>query len=449
MNKISIIALSTIVLLLTSSCRDLLSEKSDLKLSTPVTVQDNQALLDQYGFANTEFASSGETSSDDFYMTDADYNGLYYEQDKHLYTWMSENVARPSSAGNDWASCYRAIYISNAVIHNLQTYHISGSEAENVRGQALALRAARYLDAVQIWCKAYLESSASADLGLPLRLDPDMNTQTVRSNLQQTYDQILNDLHEALLLLPDQQISKMRMSRTAVNGLLARTYLFMGEYEKALHYSTQALILQNTLINFNTVNPDADFTIADFNEEITFWSAMKYESHLYPAKIPLNLYNLFDDNDLRKTVFFKVTPENQILFTGYYNNQNGSSTAVAVDELYLIAAESYARMNMISDAMNQLNQLLVTRWKSGTFIEFTAGNKEEALEIIRKERRKELLLRGIRWADLKRYNRDGANITISRTVNGKNFILIPNDLRYAIAIPEEIIEIAGIPQNPR
>ena len=67
----------------------------------------------------------------------------------------------------------------------------------------------------------------------------------------------------------------------------------------------------------------------------------------------------------------------------------------------------------------------------------------------RRKRRKELLFRGLRWADVKRYNREGANIVLSKTVNGKTFLLPPNDLRYAIAIPEDIIGMTGMPQNDR
>lgn len=449
MKRIYLCTVSVLLLLAVSSCRDFLSEKSDLKLATPVTVEDNQALIDQYGFMNVDFASFGETSSDDFYMTDADYDGLYYEQDKRLYTWMPDHVTRPSSAGNAWSRCYRAVYISNAVLHNLQTYSLTGARADHVKGQALALRAARYLDASQIWCPAYRQSSASNDLGLPLRLDPDMNIPTVRSTVQQTYDQILSDLHAALPLLPDQQVSKMRISKTAVHGLLARTYLFMGNYDQALFHSKQALQLQPELMDFNILNANDEYPIADFNKEITFWAGMSYEYHLIPAKIPPSIYSLYAENDLRRTVYFSKDSSNQILFKGYYNNANGPSSAVSVDELYLMAAECYARLNQVSEAMNHLNQLLVTRWKVGTYVNLTAANKEEALAVILTERRKELLIRGLRWADLKRYNRDGANITLTRTVNGKQFVLPPNDPRYAIALPEEIIEITGIPQNPR
>lgn len=124
-------------------------------------------------------------------------------------------------------------------------------------------------------------------------------------------------------------------------------------------------------------------------------------------------------------------------------------TSVAVDELYLIAAESYAQTGDVTKSMKMLNALLITRWKAETFIPFVANSKEEALQLIRKERQKELLFRGIRWADLKRYNRDGANITLTRTIENKQYSLPPNDPRYAIAIPEDIIKLSGMSQNHR
>ncbi|WP_143754113.1 hypothetical protein [Chryseobacterium sp. 52] len=59
------------------------------------------------------------------------------------------------------------------------------------------------------------------------------------------------------------------------------------------------------------------------------------------------------------------------------------------------------------------------------------------------------MIRGLRWSDLKRYNSDGANITLTRTVNGQTNTLPPNYLRYAVAIPEDIITLTGMSQNPR
>ncbi|UCA58263.1 RagB/SusD family nutrient uptake outer membrane protein [Chryseobacterium rhizoplanae] len=441
-----LVILSTIL----SGCSRFLDEKSDSNLATPTTLEDNQALLDRIADVLSNFTSSGMASSDEFYLSDADFDALDYQEDKRLYTWQKDYVSTNQGVGNDWFYCYKAIYISNAVLHNLETYSISG--AENVRGQALALRAIRYLDAAQIWCLAYNSATAQGDLGLPLRLDPDMNIPSVRSSVKQTYDQILKDLHEAVNLLPVKQVAATRPSKVAALGYLARTYLFMGDYDKALNYSLQALSLQNTLMDFNALNPTDSYPIKDMNSEVLLRATMRISGpvRFAVAKIPVNLYQSYDGNDLRKSVYFRVNPNGEVLFKGNYTGgSTGKMTGVTIDELYLIAAESYAKTNDITNSMKMLNDLLATRWKTGTFTAFTASSKEEALQLIKEERQKELLFRGLRWADLKRYNRDGAGITLTRTVKGQTYSISPNDLRYAIAIPEDIIKLTGMPQNIR
>ena len=449
MKRIYTLLICLLTLLNFTGCRDFLDEKSSSKLTTIESLADLQALLDNYGFLNTEFASSGETGADDYYLTDSQYNSLNFEEDKRLYTWMPDRVAKPASLGNNWMACYRAIYVCNAVIQSLDAGGYVGAQADHLRGQALALRAARYLDAAQIWCLAYDPATAESTLGLPLRLDPDMNIPSVRSTLEETYSQIINDLSAAAPLLPEKQVSKMRMSRNAVFGLLARTYLFMGNDELALSYTNKALEITSSLMDFSTLNPDAEYPMQEMNDEVLFWGGMTYEYHLIPAYIDRTFYNRYDDNDLRKQIYFKVTDQGAVFYKGYYNNANGPNTSVTVDELYLIRSESLARTGNYTAAMAGLNSLLITRWKPGTFIPLTADTPQQALAMIIEERRKELLIRGLRWADLKRYNRDGANITLTRTVNGQTYHLPPNDLRYAVAIPEEIIQLSGIVQNPR
>lgn len=432
------------------SCSRFLDEKSNLHLTTPSTLEDNQALLDRYGDVITNFAASGMVSSDDFYISDADFNALVHEEDKRLYTWQPDHVSTSKSAGNDWLYCYKGINISNSVLDNLDYYEISNSD--NVRGQALALRAARYLDAVQIWCVAYNKNTANSDLGLPLRLDSDMNIPSTRSSLQQTYNQILKDLNEAVELLPINQIAVTRPSKVTALAYLARAYLYMGDYQKAKEYAIKALDLKNTLIDYNTLNSKQNYPIKDLNTEVLLRTTMfiAHPTRSTIIKVPMELYQSYHSNDLRKSIYFNINTQGQILFRGNYTGgATGKLTGMAIDELYLILAESYAHLNNVSDAMAILNQLLVTRWKNGTFTNYTASSKDEALNLIKNERRKELLFRGIRWADIKRYNRDGANITLKKVVNNKEYVLPPNDLRYAIAIPEEVINISGMQQNKR
>lgn len=428
------------------SCSDFLEERSNSSLTTPATLEDNQALLDR-NFMRTQTCASAEISATDIYISDADFSGMPLEPEKRLYTWQPDRVA--VAEGNDWSNCFARINVFNTVLHNLDAYQISG--AEGVKGQALVFRAAAYLEAAQIWCLAYDRNTAASKRGLPLRLDPDMHLPSVRSTLQQTYEQILIDLHAAEVLLPPVQISAVRPSKVTALGYLARAYLYMGDYEKALLYGRKALALYPALLDYNALNAGASYPVPALNAEILLPLSMTYSAFLTAnqAKISPELYNSYAADDLRKTVFFRKNAAGEVLFKGNYSGGSARSSALATDEVYLTVAESFAQTGEIQEAMNTLNALLLKRWKAGTFVPFSAQTKEDALLIIRTERRKELVVRGLRWADVKRYNREGAQITLTKTVNGQTFLLPPNDLRYAIAIPEDIIEMTGMPQNER
>ncbi len=81
-------------------------------------------------------------------------------------------------------------------------------------------------------------------------------------------------------------------------------------------------------------------------------------------------------------------------------------------------------------------------------------SQDEVLTYILQERRKELIFRGIRVSDLKRLNRDQKfQKTLVRKIvrDGveKSYTLPPNDLRYQILIPQDVVQITGMLQNPR
>lgn len=446
MRKILLLFSFMFVLLVANGCNHFLDERSDTLLAIPQTLEDNQAILDRY-FVLGLNPNSAEISADDIYITESDFNAMPYESEKRLHLWEPDYVSLES--GNDWENSYTKINIFNTVLFNIDHYGISHSE--NVRGQALVFRAFTYLEAVQIWCLAYDPVTAGQDLGLPVRTDPDMNTPSVRLSLKQTYGQILSDLHAAVQLLPEQQIAASRPSKVTALGYLARVYLFMGDYENSLKYGLQALNINKQLMDFNTLNANTFYPIPNLNVEVLLPTGNAYSPFLTvtKAKIPQELYSSYEENDLRKIIFFRKDNSGAVLFRGNYGGSSSRKNCLAIDELYLIVSESYARLNKPEEAIFWLNLLLKTRWKTGTFVPIVFSNTTEALLKIQDERRKELLFRGLRWADIKRYNKKGAGIILTRTFNGKIHHLPPNDLRFAIAIPEDIIEMTGMPQNPR
>lgn len=165
------------------------------------------------------------------------------------------------------------------------------------------------------------------------------------------------------------------------------------------------------------------------------------------ANVDSMLYKSYDANDLRKIIFFTSNPDGSHYFTGSYEGTYVNYNGIATDEMYLIRAECYARSGKIVLAMNDLNALLVNRFKKGTFIPLHAGNDDDALNLILNERRKELIFRMLRFTDIKRLNKEGANITQKRIINGVAHTLSPNDPYYALPIPENVIQYTGMKQN--
>src|SRR3546814_2443495 len=99
--------------------------------------------------------------------------------------------------------------------------------------------------------------------------------------------------------------------------------------------------------------------------------------------------------------------------------------------------------------MQCLNTRLEKRWRFGTFTPFTAADKHEALGRILEERRKELVFRGVRWSDIRRLANDPAfAITVERIIDNQHYILPPQIPGYLVQIPEDVIEVLGMPQNP-
>lgn len=451
--------IATLLLIISGiSCKKYLDAKSDKTLQIPSSLQDLQALLDNEGLLNGGKAVTfDEASADDYFVTD-DVLNIMTEEDRNTYIWENNNY---DNYPNDWAWVYDVVNIANIVLDEIDHIPITlqnQNDWNNVKGMALFHRAFSLFKGANIFCKAYDEQTAALDLGMVLRLKSDLSAKSERANVQETYDRIINDLKESLQLLPDLSIHPVRPAKASAAALLARTYLSMRSYDSCLKYANWSLSLKSDLMDYNTIDTEAFFPFERYNKEVLFHLSNGGMNHFitspFYANIDTSLYNSFDEADVRKMAFFMpqslfMPQATGISFKGmYYDNNFHFFIGLAVDEVYLMRSECYARAGNLETALKDLNDLMVTRWKSGTFVSFTAATTEEALEIILTERRKQLMFRGIRWMDIKRLNKEGANITLTRVVNGQTYTLPPNDNRYALALPADIIRMTRIEQNP-
>lgn len=435
--------------LLSSCSKDWLDKKPSQEITVPSTLKDFQAILDNESLTANSPALS-EVSSDGHYLLDATYLSRS-DIEKNAYIWSNDYSY---AAVSDWNNVYSNIFDCNIVLEGMEKVSPESNSSKatwnNIKGQALFHRAKAFYELSQIFSAPYILQTAEIDLGIPLRLESDITIKTTRSSALKTYNLVTSDLLLAKDLLPVTQSYKTRPTKIAAFALLARIYLSMEEYHKAKAFSDSVLNNYNTLINYNVLTPNLSFPLKRFNDEVIFHSTiLNYSSIGVQLRIDSVFKVLYKEGDLRPSVFFGSNG-GLVTFKGSYNGARANYSGLATDEQYLIRAECFARLGMVPEAMEDLNYLLQHRWDSSvTYVKQTAMDAEDALRQILLERRKELLLRGLRWSDLRRLNRDPRfDTALTRTVAGQTYTLNPTSFKYTFPIPDDIIEITGLQQNP-
>jgi starch-binding outer membrane protein, SusD/RagB family len=440
------------ILCLSISCsKDFLDKKPNKALAIPTTLNDMQAMLDNDYVMNTLYSTVQEFSSDDFYILDADWN-IQQPTFKSAYLWQDDVFNERDD--NDWSYPYITVQYANIVLDAAGKYNPSSAELQqynSIKGSALFFRAHAFYWLAQVFAQPYNPATASSDLGIALRYQPGIGEKSVRASVAQTYDQVLQDAKEAVRLLPLNQSYKNRPNKAAAYGLLARVYLAMADYPKASLYADSCLQLSNTLLDYNTLNTASANPVPRFNQEVIFHSlyAVSVTVSTSVCKVDSTLFRSYAANDLRRTAFFKPTGS-AFYYVGSYNGSLSPFNGITTSEMLLVRAESKARAGDKDAALNDLNALLLKRYKTGTFVPVTAASANDALITILKERRKELIFRGSRWTDLRRLNKEPQfAITLTRINNGKEYRLPPNDPHYTFIIPQRVIDLTGMPQTPR
>ncbi|WP_223577922.1 RagB/SusD family nutrient uptake outer membrane protein [Sphingobacterium sp. GVS05A] len=433
-------------------CNKFLDEKSKSSLAIPKTVKDLQALMDYELYTIRSFPIGMDVAADYYFMNDNDV--------KSLATVLNDIylLNNKESKLSDWFESYKKIMHANIVLDNIDEAALDGltvADKNLTKGTALFHRSWNFFWLVQQFAPAYEAGTAQLELGIPLRTTSDINTSYQRATLEETFAQIVKDLKEAVVLLPDLPLKKTRPSKAAAYAFLARVLLYMGNVEEALRYATLCLQIQHDLMDYNLISPDNATPFELMNEEVIFHCSLASSGGIFggtKAYVDTLLFKSYRENDLRKSLYFKKNTNGFYNFKGSYAGPTGSSefAGLATDEIYLIKAESEARSNRLLDAKSTLTKLLKTRVEIGKLPDIP-DEKSKLIDFILDEREKELAFRfGIRWGDIKRLNKlYNAGIGIKRIADGKKYELEPNDKRFTMLIPLTVIVEGGLIQNPQ
>ena len=457
-----LIILSLIGLFAVTSCKKYLEKKPNSKVLTPNTPAEFQGLLD-----NPDVFSYGHTlgllSTDEIYFSPAYYDDKLTTWERNAYIW-DPKIFGPAEIPFDWSKAYEQIFNTNITLEGLIPLMSNTTEDRDlnkVRGDALFKRSLAHFQLAQLFAPAYEDASADADMGIPLKLKTDAEEPVVRPNLRVCYNQILSDLNDATALLPARPdpAHLNRASKASAQALLARVHLYMGHWQASAIAAGNALTAYDSLMDYNAIDTTVKPLLKADNLEIVYLLKapdMTDQNNLVVglasegANVDTQLIHLYVPHDLRLSIFFRQRNDKTWGIRYTLTGTRIPFEGIAVSEIYLTLAEAQARQGNTSAALACLNKLLIKRYTTGQIPTLPdSTDKQAVLERILFERRLELPLRGLRWLDLKRLNKQNRNITVARVVNTKPYSLKPNDLRYALPLPVTTVEKYELKQNAR
>lgn len=368
------------------------------------------------------------------------------------FNFASTSDSETTSAGYIWKRGYAIITNANTILSytgDLKTaYPNDVDEIRHIEAEAYFLRALAHFDLVRCYAQPYGYTKDASHLGVPIA-DHLLGTNELiaRSSVKKVYEQIVKDLNTAHDILGDAAPSDANyISGMACNALLARIYLYMGNYTLAEEYADK-VIPQLTLTPKD--NYAAMFTGEKIGEEAIFRLTGYYAGHFlktfynYESAVFVptsDFESLFDPSDVRMELI--KAPDQSLACMKYYDlsssvpdEQFYHITVLRGSEMYLIRAE--ARCNKATpDLDGAANDLRKIRARALGLPESSVeilynDNADELMEEIKLERRKELFAEGHRFFDLARW---GDDIVRPEDTNSSIKRLEYPDYRYALPI---------------
>ena len=275
----------------------------------------------------------------------------------------------------NWANSYEVINKSNLILDNLEIITSSDQLRLNTEAEAKFLRALCYFNLVRLFALPYEADKSNSQLGLPLRLfgitDFNADLSIARSNVEDVYDLIINDLTQSSATLPE--TNTFFADKYAVKALLARVFFQQGNYTEARTLADD--VIQNSGHSlassfYLAFNNDEDgledifaFQVTDqdgSNDLIRYYASQENGGLGGDIALEDSYFALFDDpdNDVRAD-FVYISPDNGLYLTSKYTNQYGNVPIFRMAEMHLIRAESNFRSGTTLglDPLTEINML--------------------------------------------------------------------------------------------
>lgn len=333
-------------------------------------------------------------------------SGIYSTESFYANSVLASN----SYISSLWNNTYSQIYASNSVIEGVQNSRALAASVKNqLHGEALFIRAFLHFQLLTIF----------GDIPYIKTTDYIQNRRITRMDVEEVYQLIIADLENAATLVDVSYLNydRIRPNKSTVNALLARVYLYHGDYAEASNMASA--VLNDSGTYQLEQNLDEEFLKESTS---TIWQfspgdsgSNTYEGNTFiffagpPSRVAMtqSLVSQFEPSDLRRVHWVKeVTNGSDLWYHAYkYKQDNATSSSVEhsivfrLAEQYLIRAEARAKQGDLIGAKEDLN---VIRQRAG-LADTTAQTQQELVNAVLQERRLELFTEfGHRFFDLKR-----------------------------------------------
>ncbi|MDW3212035.1 MAG: RagB/SusD family nutrient uptake outer membrane protein [Reichenbachiella sp.] len=342
-----------------------------------------------------------------------------------------------------WVSAYHAINSANAIISAVPK--VDGIEEEDqnrMLGTAYFFRAYTFFDLLRQHGEFFDNAS---EFGIPVPLEPSLEVkETPRSTVAASYQQITDDLTDAIALLENQN-DRFYASKAAAQALMARVALYQGDYTTAASMASDVIgnSTYNLADDYNEVftTEGADESIMELNfialDDPNAWSIEMYTT---PPEVAVS-DGLVDflttsGNAERGLLFEEIDGYNRCAKYGRAREDEGTNTILfRLSEMYLIRAEALAMQTggTPDDALPDLNAV---RNRAGLTNLSSFVSDDAMVTALLNERRAEFAFEGHYWFDMVRLGRfesitgraafRGVNPIPQREMNITNDVMVQN-----------------------
>ncbi|MCB0454161.1 MAG: RagB/SusD family nutrient uptake outer membrane protein [Aequorivita sp.] len=384
---------------------------------------------------------------------------------RNLHNW--QYTASDSPMNGLYRNAYQLIYRANVILANIEGFN--GPNREKIIAEAKALRALAHLNVATFFAKIPTQSGdANGSLGVAYVTTDDPNIDPARETVAKTYEMIVQDLLDARNGIPVESVPG-RLNKDAVNVLLSRVYLYMGQWQNSINAAndvTAPIAPRTSIVGvWEDSNTDGvlfyipnEQAVLGLSPGVT-WSQFSQTSLVPEYVVAYEFYNMFADDDIRKDAYTMQANNANLHFNAIKKlfARAGGGEPGKVDLKIFRAAE--ASINK-AEALYNLGQEGPARTaldavRTKRYLNPPSGETGNALrDAIRLERRLEFAFESQRFFDIKRWGlsveRDGfGDLADGSGVPSASQNLSNGNDKFQLPISQTAIDLnPNIVQNP-